>query len=69
MVFDYSSYDGKISSLEALRGKSGYMSLLKSTVSSFEVIDELVISALLSDGTIVDAETVKKLWRIPGVVG
>lgn len=63
--FNYSNYEWKISSVEAILWKTWYMKLSKCSVSSFETIDEIIVSSLLEDWTILDPEVVKKLWKVP----
>lgn len=61
LVFDPSQNEARISVVEALRGQSGYLTLQKLTIDSFERQEYLLFSAIDSDGRNLDAETCDKL--------
>ena len=65
IVFNYSSYEGKISILSELKGKTGWLSLDLIRVSSVEVEEHLIFSAIDSDGKQIDQEICEKLFEIP----
>ena len=69
IAFGYSSYQSKISILEPLVGSSGYLSLARLSVESFEEEDHLVFSAVTDDGTVLDDEQSQRLFSLPGHVG
>ena len=66
IAFDYSSHPLKISILESLVGKSGYLSLSRLSVESFEEEDHLIFSAIMEDGTILDDEQTQRLFSLTG---
>lgn len=66
VVFDYSAQPLKISILEPLIGRSGYLSLTRLSVESFEEEDHLVFSAISDDGTVLDEEQARRLFSLPG---
>jgi len=66
VVFDYSAQLLKISILEPLVGRSGYLSLTRLSVESFEEEDHLVFSAISDDGTVLDEEQARRLFSLPG---
>lgn len=66
VVFDYSAQPLKISILEPLVGRSGYLSLTRLSVESFEEEDHLVFSAISDDGTVLDEEQARRLFSLPG---
>ncbi|GFE56813.1 SNF2-related protein [Geobacter sp. AOG1] len=66
IVFNYSGHPLKISILEPLIGKSGYLSLVRLSVESFEEEDHLIFSAVADDGTILDDEQAQRLFSLPG---
>jgi adenine-specific DNA-methyltransferase len=66
IAFDYSGHPLKISILEPLIGKSGYLSLVRLSVESFEEEDHLIFSAVADDGTILDNEQAQRLFSLPG---
>lgn len=65
IVFDYSGHPVKISILEPLVGTSGYLTLTRLSVESFEEEDHLIIAAVTEDGTILDDEQAQKLFSLP----
>jgi ERCC4-related helicase len=68
VVFDYSNHPIKISILEPLIGKSGYLSLTGVAIESLEAQDYSVFCGLCEDGTVLDTEQLERLFSIPGVV-
>lgn len=66
IAFDYSSHPLKISILEPLVGKSGFLSLSRLSVESFEEEDHLIFSAIMEDGTILDDEQTQRLFSLTG---
>lgn len=64
LTFDISSYRGKISVIEQLKGQSGYLRLDRLILKSLDAQEFLLFSALTDNGTIVDAETIAKLFDI-----
>lgn len=66
ITFDYSGHPLKISILEPLVGTSGYLSLARLSVESFEEEDHLIFSAITDDGTIIDGEQAHKLFSLAG---
>ena len=68
ITFDYSNYGSKISTIESLIGSSGYMSLTRCSVSALDTEDEILCSGYTESGDIIDPDTLRKLWRVPGEV-
>jgi adenine-specific DNA-methyltransferase len=66
IAFDYSSHPLKISILEPLVGTSGYLSLTRLSVKSFEEEDHLIFSAITDIGNILDDEQAQRLFSLPG---
>jgi adenine-specific DNA-methyltransferase len=65
--FNYGAHDGKISSLEPLIGKSGWLTLSSFSVESLDQAeDHLIFAAVSDDGTPFDDETVPRLFTLPG---
>lgn len=68
VAFDISNHPTRISVVEELKGKSGWMKLSKLTIDSFDRHEELVFTAANDDGTMLDQETCQKLFNCTGVV-
>jgi ERCC4-related helicase len=64
LCFDYSHAGKKISILEPLIGKSGYMSVVCQTVTALETEDFVLLSGVADDGTIVDAEQCRRFFSL-----
>lgn len=65
LVFDYTNNKtGKISILEDLIGKSGWLTLKNITVDSFEKEDYLIWAGYLDNGEIIDYEQCEKLFLL-----
>lgn len=69
IAFDYSSHQSKISILEPLVGSSGYLSLARLSVESFEEEDHLIFSAITDDGIVLEDEQAQRLFSLPGICG
>ena len=64
--FRYAEHDGKISILEALRGKSGALAVSMFTVESMDQAeDHLIFAACTDDETMLDEEQVRRLLTLP----
>ena len=63
VAFDISHHVGRITAIEALRGQSGWLTLQKLTVQSFEREEFLLFSAFADGGQSLDQETCEKLFR------
>jgi hypothetical protein len=64
LTFDYSHSGKKISILEPLVGKSGFMRVICQTVTALETEDFLFLSGVSDDGTLVDAEQCRRFFSI-----
>ena len=64
--FNYSEHPVKISIIEPLVGKTGYLSLISMSVESFEAEDYLIFSAVTEDGSFLDEEQAQRLFSLPG---
>ncbi|GMU90913.1 MAG: DNA helicase [Chlorobiota bacterium] len=64
VIFDYTNSGKKISILEPLINKSGWLSLFKVTVEAFETEDILLFSGMVEDGKILDDDLCKKMFSV-----
>jgi ERCC4-related helicase len=64
LVFNYSAHGSKISQIESLIGKAGWLRLDRLEVTAFETTDELLFSGLTDDGRVLDQEACKKLMAV-----
>jgi hypothetical protein len=64
LTFNYSHSGKKISILEPLVGKSGYMSVICQTVTALETEDFILLSGVSDDGTEVDAEQCRRFFSL-----
>mgnify|MGYP003968795245 FL=1 len=65
LLFDYSASPSKVTVLEALVGKSGWLRLDLMTVTSFETEDHLLWAAIADDGESLTAEQCRRLFNLP----
>ena len=66
--FRRSAYDGKITALDDLIGKSGWLSASLFSVDSFDrQEDHVILVARLDDGRAVDADALPRMLRLPAV--
>lgn len=66
VVFDITNNPTKISVIESLKGKSGWLALSKLKISSFELEEYLLFSAIDDVGGNLDQETIEKLFNCIG---
>lgn len=63
LEFDITNHPVKISLVESLKGKSGYIILSKLTIESFEISEYLLFSGYTLDGEMLDQEVCEKLFQ------
>lgn len=68
VVFDISNNPTKISVIETLKGKSGWLTLCKLKITSFESEEYLLFSAIDDSGKNIDQETSEKFFNCIGYV-
>jgi adenine-specific DNA-methyltransferase len=67
--FDYDQHDGKVTLLEELIGKSGWLTLSLFSVESLDQAeDHLIFAAETDDGQTLDEEVASRLLTLPGSV-
>lgn len=69
LIFDYAGTPKKISILEPLCGKSGWMTAQMMSVSSFEAEDHILFAAVCDDGTFLEKDHCLRLFSLPAVEG
>ncbi|GAD15039.1 helicase domain protein [Geobacillus kaustophilus GBlys] len=69
ITFRYSDYKGKVSILERLIGKEGWLSLDLLHVQSLESEQHLIFSAIDTEGGQLDQEMCEKMFELPAVEG
>lgn len=67
--FDISGHPTKIAMVEALKGKSGVLTLERLTITSFDTEEHLLFSAFTDDGNPVDQEQCEKLFQCRAEIG
>jgi hypothetical protein len=68
IVFDVSHHPTRIHAVEALRGKSGFLTLTRLVVESYEREEYLLFSGVDDAGASLDQETMEKLFICSGQV-
>jgi hypothetical protein len=66
--FDVSNHPTRVAAIEALRGRSGYLTLQRLTVESYECEEYLLFSGFDDAGHPLDQETMEKLFGLSGAV-
>lgn len=64
LTFDSSNHPTRLSVIEQLRGKSGWLTLNYLTVMAFDTSESLLFSAITDDGQALDQETCEKLFSV-----
>jgi adenine-specific DNA-methyltransferase len=68
--FAYGEHDGKVTALQPLIGKSGWLMLSSFTVESLDQAeDHLIFAAVADDGTPLDEDAAARLFTLPGQTG
>jgi len=68
VTFDLTSHAARIADVERLRGQSGWLTLRRLSIDSFDREEHLLFSGVTEDGMPVDQETCEKLFRCDGRV-
>ena len=64
LVFDYSHCGKKVSILESLIGKSGWMIVKNLTVSAFDSEDHIILAGHSDDGALLDVEQCRRIFSL-----
>ena len=65
ITFDYYGSDNKIGYLESLSTKKGRICVSKIIYDSFELIEALVLTCIMDDGSTLPSEIIHKLLKLP----
>ncbi len=65
LKLDYGKHGARVSVIERLRGKSGWLTLARLAVTAFETTEALLFSGITDDGQVLDQEACEKLMAIP----
>lgn len=66
LVFDYSNHAGKVTLVEQLKGRTGYLFASRFTISALDKEDRLLLAGLTDTGEPLDQEQCEKLLEIAG---
>ncbi len=70
VAFDLTAYKGKISAVEPLRGRSGWLQVTSVAIESLDQAkDHLLVAATMDDGGAVEEEAARRLFSLPASVG
>jgi hypothetical protein len=69
VTFDISGYHGKISVLEQMKGKSGWMFLNKRVAEGIEVEDSLLFSGFTEDGRSIPTDVLSQFFELEAEMG
>jgi len=69
ILFDYSNHPGKVTLVEQLQGKTGWLRATVLSVSALEIEDSVIFCGMTDDGQAIDTEACEKLICVPGAVG
>lgn len=62
--FDITAHPGRVALVEALKGRSGWLTLARLTIESFETEEYLLFSGIDDDGRSLEHETCTKLFNV-----
>jgi ERCC4-related helicase len=70
LTFDYASHEGRISVLEPLVGRSGWLHAIQLSVASLEQgEDHILLTGITDDGAVLETEVLNRLMTLPGSAG
>lgn len=69
LTFDYEAHGAKITLIENLCGKSGWLKFSLLTVTALDAEEHLLLSGCCDDGAVLDDETCRKLFAVPATIG
>ncbi len=68
--FAYGEHDGKVTALEPLIGRSGWLMLSSFSVESLDQAeDHLIFAAVTDDGVLLDEDAAARMFTLPGQIG
>jgi len=65
VTFDYTRQGSRVSVIQQLRGKSGWLQLMCLTVTTCEATEVLLFTGCTDDGKMLDQQTCEKLMTVP----
>jgi ERCC4-related helicase len=68
LTFDYSNFGQIVSPIKELVGKSGILQVSELTINSFEAEDNIIVTAISSDGKVIEEDIAKKLFLLSAEV-
>jgi len=69
VVFDYSAYEGKISSIAQLQGHAGWLTVSTLALEGTEISeDHLIVAAISDTGTPIPADDAVRFFSLPGYI-
>jgi len=69
VTMNYGAHGRKISTIQPYVGLSGWLTVSKLTVDSFECEEHLVLAGVVDDGDAIDEDTCRKLLSLPAKMG
>ncbi len=67
--FDYDDHEGKVTTLEPLRGKAGWLTVTQFTVESLDYPEDyLIFAGAVDSGELLDEDSARRLLTLPGNV-
>ena len=69
VVFDVTNHPARVHMVETLKGRSGYLTLVRLAIDSFEREEHLLFSGVDESGRALDQETMEKLFGCAARVG
>jgi hypothetical protein len=68
LKLDYTKHGARVSVIERLRGKAGWLTVIRLQVTAFETTEKLLLTGLTDDGQVLDQEACERLLAIPAAV-
>jgi len=69
ITFRYTDHRPRITLVENLVGKSGWLRLVLLSIDSLEREEQLIFTGMVDDGIMLDGDTIGKLFQVDGTVG
>lgn len=69
VVFRYGDHPGKITLIERLVGKAGWLRAMLLSIDSLEREERMILVGVTDDATMIDGDTVEKMFQVDGDIG
>lgn len=67
LVFNYTDHDAKISIIEDLVGRSGWLKIINIAIEAFDIEDHIIFCGIIENGLLLDEEVCRRMFSLSAV--